>query len=1106
MAAFTRPAAGEWQNFRGARDGLADNQVLATLEDSGGRLWFGTPRGASRFDGARWITERDSLVPPGAGSPVVQAMLEDRAGRLWFGTPSGLASFDGARWARYSAADVLPVDAVSALLEDHRGEIWIGTPGGLVRHDPGIGQWGTLTASGTGLVHSNAWRLLEDRSHRLWIATPEGVSCLDSTRTQWTRYTQDPNALGRDSVLALAEDQDGGIWFGTDRGAFRLKDGAWSRLTADSGLVSDVVIHILATRAGPVWFGGFTGLARYDGKVCRSYPRTSDGQALGQILSLFEDSVGNLWIGTYSAGLYRYDGAGWRNYFSTRTSCAGRGIQNAPFQYTLGSNCLTDLLQDRRGDLWFATADGGVSRHDRRGRWSLHARGANQPISDSVAVMVEDGGGALWFGSATSGLSRLDASRSAWRTFSRTEGVPGDTVLALEKDRRGDLWVGTATGAARWDGAAWTSYLTGGGSLGDGIQVLGILEDGSERVWLRTSEGLFRIPADRSGAQPVTTADGLVSDAVNTLLLGRDGRLWIGTAAGLSMFEGATWTSYTDFGLLTNTGSPDVVVNSLLEDRQGRVWVATDRGAAYLQGGAWTAFEATVLGSSPNIFTEHGLFEDDLGSIWVSTFAGTARFNGDTWRTLDSRGDGLANDQITRMFQDAQGHLWMLSNGGLTEHELDRVAPQTIFLSGPDPLTPSQNANIVFGAAYGEAADVEFTTSWDGGTFTPWSPIVTWTMTGIADGPHSLVVRSREWLRNQDPTEAVYSFEVDATPPSAIVSAPTFGQPVRGVVEVRGTAADARFRRYRLDVRPAGVSEWSGPLVTAVDSSSVPVTGDSTLSQWNTVAVAEGIYELRLAVTDTLGLVGVAQVRVLVDNQPPFADVTAPVRVNALEGGDVYSVLGEVHLYFPPRAFAEDALVSILPLPAAAGVTSASAEPLTPTWDVGWSADLLKPVTLEMSLPSPGTAGQPAPAIFRQGTSGWIRVGGTLDPTGNRLAAAVTEAGGYALLPDQAPPGGSGSLAALAISPRAFAPNGTSARRLAISFTLGRSAATTVTIYNRAGRRVRELAEGTMLGAGANLLFWDGRDGDGRPVDDGVYVVGVQALGETQQKTVAVVR
>jgi len=63
-----------------------------------------------------------------------------------------------------------------------------------------------------------------------------------------------------------------------------------------------------------------------------------------------------------------------------------------------------------------------------------------------------------------------------------------------------------------------------------------------------------------------------------------------------------------------------------------------------------------------------------------------------------------------------------------------------------------------------------------------------------------------------------------------------------------------------------------------------------------------------------------------------------------------------------------------------------------------------------------------------------------------------------------------------------------------------------VTVHNRAGRLVREVLPGATLGAGANLIRWDGRDGTGRAVEDGLYLVAVESLGERQVRTLAVVR
>lgn len=88
-----------------------------------------------------------------------------------------------------------------------------------------------------------------------------------------------------------------------------------------------------------------------------------------------------------------------------------------------------------------------------------------------------------------------------------------------------------------------------------------------------------------------------------------------------------------------------------------------------------------------------------------------------------------------------------------------------------------------------------------------------------------------------------------------------------------------------------------------------------------------------------------------------------------------------------------------------------------------------------------------------------------------------------------------------------FSPSGGFASsRASIGFTLGRPGPVTVKIYNRAGMLVREVISGERLNAGTNLVHWDGRDRTGDLVEDGVYLVTVEALGQKQVKPLAVVR
>jgi flagellar hook assembly protein FlgD len=77
--------------------------------------------------------------------------------------------------------------------------------------------------------------------------------------------------------------------------------------------------------------------------------------------------------------------------------------------------------------------------------------------------------------------------------------------------------------------------------------------------------------------------------------------------------------------------------------------------------------------------------------------------------------------------------------------------------------------------------------------------------------------------------------------------------------------------------------------------------------------------------------------------------------------------------------------------------------------------------------------------------------------------------------------------------------------KTAISFDLGRAATGAVKVDDRAGRLVKEVAESAAFAAGRNVVYWDGRDGAGDTVPSGIYVVTVEAEGDTDVASVAVV-
>ena len=101
-----------------------------------------------------------------------------------------------------------------------------------------------------------------------------------------------------------------------------------------------------------------------------------------------------------------------------------------------------DIYQDRRGLLWIATADGGVSRFD-----GTHFDTFNQADGlphPTVMAIAEDEDGRLWFGTLGGGLAVLD--EQGFQVYTTEHGLPSDEILGLQPQGDGSLRVLTSAG------------------------------------------------------------------------------------------------------------------------------------------------------------------------------------------------------------------------------------------------------------------------------------------------------------------------------------------------------------------------------------------------------------------------------------------------------------------------------------------------------------------------------------------------------------------------------------------------------------------------------------------------------------------------------------
>ncbi len=420
---------------------------------------------------------------------------------------------------------------------------------------------------------------------------------------------------------------------------------------------------------------------------------TDDGLALDQVYSSFKDKKGNLWFGTNGGGVSKYDGKTFMNY----TTAQG-----------LANNVVWCIAEDKAGNLWFGTDGSGVSKYDgKRFRNYTTAQG----LADNVVFSImEDKTGNLWFGTLKGGISKYDGER--FTNLTTTQGLANNAVKSILEDRNGNFWFGTlGGGVSKYDGKNFTNYTTEQGLAKNTIW--SITEDSTGDLWFGT-EGNGVSKYDGKNFTNYTTAGGLADNIVLSVIKDRQGNLWFGTLkGGASKYDGKNFTNYTTAQGLTNN-----TVRTIIEDEKGNLWFGTyGGGISKYAGNSFTNF--TTAQGLPNnaIFS---IAEDTARNLWLgSSGGGVSKYDGKSFTTY-TKSQWLAHNVIYCIAEDKKGNLWFgTSGGGVSKYDgksftnyttLQGLANNVIFSTVED-----KKVNLWFGTSGGGVS------KYDGKSFTTYT-------------------------------------------------------------------------------------------------------------------------------------------------------------------------------------------------------------------------------------------------------------------------------------------------------------------------------------------------------------------------------------------------
>ncbi len=407
--------------------------------------------------------------------------------------------------------------------------------------------------------------------------------------------------------------------------------------TGSQGFPRTSILSLFQDSRGYLWFGTWNGLYRFDGAELAAFEK-QDGLGHNSVCSIGEDRRGRMWFGTVGGGVSCLEAGRWQT-FTTRDGLASNHVQ-----------C---IVQDRRGRLWFGHYEQGLSCLE-DGRWStITTAGPQGPPIKDVRSMLEDSRGNLWIGTAGEGVLRYDGSR--WQVFTTADGLAGNHVMHLSEDRRGRIWFGTDAGSSYYDNGRWRSFTCRDGMVDCRVDC--IIEDRDGNLWFGTRRGVTRY--DGQGFRTFTREDGLARDHVRTMLQDAEGNLWFGTVGGgLSRLGPSPFLNYTK-----RDGLGDDMVITVLEDRQGNLWVGTYGGglSRMTPNGRWTTFTERD-GLASNYI--RSLYEDSQGRLWYGTYQfGAGFFDGGGWK-LAGPGNGMEYQDVVCIFEDRERRLWFGTSRG----------------------------------------------------------------------------------------------------------------------------------------------------------------------------------------------------------------------------------------------------------------------------------------------------------------------------------------------------------------------------------------------------------------------------------------------------------
>lgn len=427
-------------------DGTGESHIQSVKIDKHQRVWaFIQGWGLFLLD-----KKSNSLAMVNNSVTMGNVLEADQKGNLWLGADNGLYKYNIQQnvfiYNTVVAKGLTGGTKVVSLIMDKSNQLWVATDGsGVAVLSPQTDKVCFLHhGEKNGQLKSAAvYAIYEDKDSRKWIGTLRGgINIVDPHKSKFETIAHDPlnpNSLINNFVLSFCETAAANLWIGTDGGGLSFWDKKkntyrnYKHTANPRSLVNNNVTSILEDKDHRIW------ISTYGGGICSYNPKTDDFERFdcfngiykylnNNVWLLFQDSHRNLFAGTVDGAVY------YLNRAANKFEVYDNSLMN-----------VISLAEDSKGNLWAGTF-AGLLKVD-----PAHKNHQMFKTDYPVRAIHEDKNEQLWVGTEGGGFLQFNPITKKFKTYTTHNGLSSNSVLNILEDKRGFLWLSTFNGITRFN-------------------------------------------------------------------------------------------------------------------------------------------------------------------------------------------------------------------------------------------------------------------------------------------------------------------------------------------------------------------------------------------------------------------------------------------------------------------------------------------------------------------------------------------------------------------------------------------------------------------------------------------------------------------------------